>query len=422
MRHAHFPLTLVAMLVGLVGIATPNNLPAQTTRPAQGTILVLPFTAPSGASDAWIGKAVQQDLLADLSQGTVSHVIAPASAPAAADQDAALGAARQLGASTVVYGQAQVAGKEVRLSGQVLDVASGKSLAAIKSTGPTDQLFHLEDALAGQVFMGLPRDMLSAQTRNGMQELEQHRGQQQPGAQGQWPNGPYANPALNSDSIYGGGATSSQPAEVAPQGYDSGYPYSVYTEPTPVYNYNYYYPADTGVYDYGYGYPSLAWNYCGWGPYWGPGFFVFSNNFHHHGFDHDEFHHHWNGSSHEGNGTWNHGTTGTGSTFAHSHNFGAGIPRGSTAFRAAPRGSTGGFSTAGRISGGTAFHSGGFGGGSAFHGAGSAGGAFHGASGGFHGGSGGFHGGGGGFHGGGGFAGGGHAGGAASGGGGGGHR
>lgn len=389
MRHITGSLTVIAMLAGLTSLAASSNAQAQTTQPAGGTILVLPFTAPSGANDAWIGKAVQQDLLTDLSQGTVAHVIAPASAPAAADQEAALGTARQMGASTVVYGQAQIMGKDVRLSGQVLDVADGKPLAAIKSTGPTDELFHLEDALAGQVFMALPKDLLNAQARQGMQNFAaRQQQQQQAGAQGQWPNGPYASPTLNSDSVYG--SSQSQPAATAPQGYDGAYPYSGYAEPTPVYTYNNYYYSSYPD-NYGYGYPSWgpSWGW-GWWPWWGPTFFI-SPGFHHHhdGFHDGSFNHHWNGTWHGGSGTWNHasGSWNHGGTTAIPHSsFGAGVPRGNAGFHAAPRVSTGGFSTANRF-GATGFHS------SGFHSAG--------MSGGFHGGAGGFHGGG--LHGGGGF-------------------
>lgn len=401
MRHTLWTIFVAALAA--VGFFAPNLARADATQPAAGPILVLPFATPSGANDAWIGKAVQQDLLTDLTQGTVARVLAPASAPPAADQDAALAAARQAGAAIVVYGQAQTTGKEVRLSGQVLDANDGKALAAIKATGPTDELFHLEDALAGQVFMGLPHNLLTAQTQQAMQNMAARQAQQganpQQQPQQQWPNGPYANPELNPGNIYGGASqpTTGEPQYVSsPPVYDGGTTYNYYTYTTP--DYGSYFPA------YGYGYPGWGYAYpsFGWWPFWGSTFFVF-DGFHHHDFD--DFHHHFDGNghngtfNHNGNGNFNHNGFGNGSTFAHS-GFGAGSPRGnggSFGARTSPRFSTGGFSAAGRIGGGSAFHSAGIsggirGGGGGFHGGGFGGGGFHG--GGFSGG--GMHGGGGG--------------------------
>lgn len=397
MRHA-LPIVIAAIVAGLMMLSGPR-VSAQATTPSTNTVLVLPFSSASDASQAWIGKAVQQDLLTDLTQGTTAQVIAPAGISPAADADEALKAGREKNASIVVYGQAQTTGKEVRLSGQMLDVATGKPIAALKATGPSDDLFHLEDALAGQVFTALPANLLTATARQGMQAAAQARAQaaQQQGQPNEstWPNGPYTEPGVSPNSIYGNPQTEVQ--TVQPPVYDQTVsPYDYY-DTIPDTGYYPYYPA------YSYGYP--YWD--GWWPGWGLGFYVSPGfGFHHHDGDFDFHHHgdfdfHHGGFGHEGFGH-NHFGNRTGSGFNTARNGSAFL--GSSRFGSAragsaiPRGTVGGFHGAvtggfhGRVGGGFhsaagAFHGGGF------HGA-SVGGGFH-SGGGFHGGGGGgFHGGG----------------------------
>ena len=57
----------------------------------------------------------------------------------------------------------------------MIDVATATPLGAIKSTGPSDELFHLEDALAGQIFATLPRTFLTAQTAQGGVNTQQKK-------------------------------------------------------------------------------------------------------------------------------------------------------------------------------------------------------------------------------------------------------
>jgi hypothetical protein len=61
----------------------------------------------------------------------------------------------------VAFGQAQVLDNQVRLTGQILDVASGKSLGNLAQTGPISDLFKLEDGLAKQVIDALPDEFLN---------------------------------------------------------------------------------------------------------------------------------------------------------------------------------------------------------------------------------------------------------------------
>jgi TolB-like protein len=157
-------------LVTLAMLLCSGNVPAQhaaTTQPAAGrtrAVLVLPFSAPSSGKFNWIGQSIREDLLADLTPHVRGNVLAPADAAPAPDPRSALDAARRRDASIVVFGNAEAIGEQVRITGQVLDVASGSALAGLKATGPGDNLFGLQDALAAQVVRAIPHNLLTPQS------------------------------------------------------------------------------------------------------------------------------------------------------------------------------------------------------------------------------------------------------------------
>ena len=150
---------LESILLGLIGLLAGflhAQLPA--TRPAESqSILVLPFVSPPGQQFNWIGKGIQQNLIAEISPDLRGSIASPAGIQPTEDPAAALKAARDAKAAAVIFGSAQVIGKQIRLTGQVLDVPSGKSLGTLKATGALDDLFRLQDLLAGQAVRALPR-------------------------------------------------------------------------------------------------------------------------------------------------------------------------------------------------------------------------------------------------------------------------
>ena len=155
MRHLPFVLVIV---LGWGRILAAIDAP--TTRPA-GTVLVLPFVPPAGQNYDWIGKGIQQNLIAELSPNLKTTAISPGDLPATDDPATALKTARDHHAVVVIFGATQLLDKQIRITGQVLDVASGKLLGTLKSTGSLDNLFRLEDAMAGQGLQALPRTMLN---------------------------------------------------------------------------------------------------------------------------------------------------------------------------------------------------------------------------------------------------------------------
>src|SRR5579859_4256111 len=101
-KHMNRALLLLSAL--LMPVSTCLAEPP-STRPAppplsSSTILVLPIEPPTGGY-GWVGRAIQQDILVDLTQMTHSRVLAPSTAPAD-DSTAALRAARDANANYVV--------------------------------------------------------------------------------------------------------------------------------------------------------------------------------------------------------------------------------------------------------------------------------------------------------------------------------
>ena len=228
----------VASLSGLV-IAPLVRAEGPATAPAvdQGKILVLPFTALNKAeSQAWLGRSIQQSLLADLT------VVAPARATAADtevnDASAAIDVGRRAAATYVVLGAFATVNQELRVTGQLLDVTTGKAVAGLKATGPATDVFRLEDQLAAQIRRALALGPPSLPS---------------PAAQG---------PAVaQSEPAYG-------PLRVEGQLPADEY-YQAYANP-PAQNQYYY---NTYYYQNPYSYPAYDWG--GWYPWWGFGGVVF---------------------------------------------------------------------------------------------------------------------------------------------------
>ncbi|MGE5609577.1 MAG: hypothetical protein ACM359_10015 [Bacillota bacterium] len=130
-------------------------------------VLLLPF-APLGeeGNSLWVGQAVQQNLLSELSRvGTVEPVVPMTQTTAAAGTDEALQAGQTAKATYVVFGSYQMGEAGLRLTGQVLEVQSGRLIGGMKATGTLRDLFFLEDTLAEQVKRILAKQMQPRETK-----------------------------------------------------------------------------------------------------------------------------------------------------------------------------------------------------------------------------------------------------------------
>src|SRR5689334_9869452 len=143
--------------------APPATQPAGAAdRQGETKVLLLPFQVVGGRqAQPWIGQSIQQSLLTDLVMGGPVRV--SSSSVAATDPNAAVDVGKNAGAKYVVFGQIHVndrgegAGAAVRVTGQVLDTATGRPVGVLKSTGSMDDLFPVEDDLAEQARSQLGR-------------------------------------------------------------------------------------------------------------------------------------------------------------------------------------------------------------------------------------------------------------------------
>ena len=253
------PKWLVLVIGGISCVPAWAAGPA--TQPSEvGKILVLPFT-PVNKTDSqpWLGRSVQQSLVADLTMIAPDHAFA--SEAEANDPDAAVAAGKKADARYVVFGTFTTVHSDVRLTGQVMDVATGKAVGGLKATGPVDDIFVLEDGLARQI-----------KSRLGL------------------------TPSRGSSS---GTAEATEPEPMAPLRSEQAPPADQYAQtyapPAPDYNtYNYYYTTSP---DYGYGYDYPYWGY----PVYGFAFTGSSFGRFHHGFHDGGFHGRF-GGSHFGGG------------------------------------------------------------------------------------------------------------------------
>jgi TolB-like protein len=116
------------------------------------TVLLLRFEAIGDAAQAgWVGRAIQQNLANDLERSNLASPRLPvAEPPVAADATAARRLAREAQTVLVAYGAYQINDGEIRITSQLLDVASGQVLGAMKATGSLRDLFAVEDSLSEQ--------------------------------------------------------------------------------------------------------------------------------------------------------------------------------------------------------------------------------------------------------------------------------
>jgi TolB-like protein len=144
--------------------AQPSAPATQPAPAAAGRILVLPFTAAAGTELPWLSHAIQQDIHSALSRTTRVPILAPAVQPAL-DTAAAIERGRQAGATEVVQGRYQLFAGEARLTGQVIDVAAGKSLGTFSAAGSVSNLFPLEDSATDQILHRLPATWVTVALR-----------------------------------------------------------------------------------------------------------------------------------------------------------------------------------------------------------------------------------------------------------------
>ena len=152
---------VAVLLVVVVGVAGRT----WGAEASGGGVLLLPFAAVGETGGAeWIGQAVQQSLLSDLSRVKTLQPLVPGTAiKGAMDLEGVRQAGKAAGADYVVYGSYQLGEVALRITGQVLDVNSGRFVGGVKATGSVRELFEMEDAIAEQTKRILSKQVWAAE-------------------------------------------------------------------------------------------------------------------------------------------------------------------------------------------------------------------------------------------------------------------
>jgi TolB-like protein len=144
---------LIALSMMLMGTVAWAAGPAK--------VLLIPFDSVGPSDKEWVAKALQQNLLAELSRN--KSVQATTAERSTSNLETALRVAGEAKADYVVFGSYQAVDGDLRMTGQVIDVNTKQAVAGLKSTGAQRDLFGMEDVIASQVKRALPQPVAEAQ-------------------------------------------------------------------------------------------------------------------------------------------------------------------------------------------------------------------------------------------------------------------
>jgi TolB-like protein len=290
--------SFLALFISTSAVVAASNEPK---------ILILPFSSVEEGGSLTIAKGVQHDLAANLAFGK-TLVVSPNVPAGPADAEAALKAAHEADATIVIFGHSQTNGNQIRLTGEVLDVASGKPLGGLRATGTSEELFHMQDILGAQAMWALPTTMRDYNVLLKATEIANR------------PQAPLLDNTAPAIPPGGQQPVSMLPANIQINTYPSdpfpaypaAYPTAPYYDPYSAYGY-YGYPY------YGYGFYSPAVFRSGFGRLAFHNFVFHNNGFGHFGgfnggFGH--FHSGWGGGGFNGGGFNGGGFHGGGTSFA----------------------------------------------------------------------------------------------------------
>ena len=125
--------------------------------------MIIPFSVLNvPESQQWIGKGVQENLIADLGRSGAYSPLAFQGQVVVEDNAAAVRLAKNANTALVIRGAAQMVGDQVRITAQVIDANSGETIRTASVTGPTGDMLKLEDQLSAQLVRKGDQDPPSA--------------------------------------------------------------------------------------------------------------------------------------------------------------------------------------------------------------------------------------------------------------------
>jgi TolB-like protein len=116
-------------------------------------VVVLPFTGstPEPARDAWIAKAVQQNIIMTLGQARgLEAVASKGNLPAVIDSGEAVKAAKAANATFAIFGSYEIVGDQIRFTAHLVDT-TGQSFGMARTGGGVEKLLSWEDQLGEQL-------------------------------------------------------------------------------------------------------------------------------------------------------------------------------------------------------------------------------------------------------------------------------
>jgi TolB-like protein len=96
----------------------------------------------------WLAKSLQSSLAADLTRQGLAPIAWPTPI---ADSATAIAQARNQNAAYVIIGSTQSIDTDIRVTGQIIEVATGRVIGGLKSTGALRDIFAIQDDLASQI-------------------------------------------------------------------------------------------------------------------------------------------------------------------------------------------------------------------------------------------------------------------------------
>ena len=159
-----------AVLALTIPVSARQDADRSGGSPSQ-TVAIVPFTnLTADPADDWIGAGIAESLATGLpgpyaviSRAQVSDAANEASGSGgAAATDEAVEVGRRLGARYVVSGAYQRLGEVIRITGRLVDVATGAVIRSAKVDGALDDLFSLQDRVVAELSGPAPRAAAAA--------------------------------------------------------------------------------------------------------------------------------------------------------------------------------------------------------------------------------------------------------------------
>ena len=153
-------------------VAEPSDVEAAFMPPAKPTILVLPFANLSGDPEQdYFSDGITEDIITDLSRVSSLSVVPRSTAFSFKGQAVEIDpVARRLGVAYVLEGSVRKAGSRVRITAQLVEVATGTHLWAERFDRMSSDVFALQDEISESAVSALklrllPDELEAIQTR-----------------------------------------------------------------------------------------------------------------------------------------------------------------------------------------------------------------------------------------------------------------